>query len=215
MTVTQDLVRAEIAIAHVRKFLPEGATNRHDDIAHGGLMPMFQKFMMGEQQYKSWKSGHPGATRLEKIRARGAIAVGLGAGVCGEQADVAFCYLYDQGIRNMGYVNLWDDDEERLNHAFVVLGLPADFDEIRLTESFEPGAAPDIWGNNAVICDPWNNDRYHVDGRTWRLGFRHLLRSLRWSMAPASPMPDADERIAIETEVLAEANIVCTCLLYV
>lgn len=68
-------------------------------------------------------------------------AVKSHAGNCGEQAAVAFKYLYDLGIFPLDYVSSTRED-----HAWLVIGRPSGTDIKR----------PEHWGDDWVVCDPWN-----------------------------------------------------------
>ena len=71
------------------------------------------------------------------------------AGNCGEQAAVAYVYLYHQGVRPLEYVTLANG-----GHVFVLIGREAG-------SSLSDYKA---WGDEAVVCDPWDNNAYPVAG---------------------------------------------------
>jgi hypothetical protein len=85
-------------------------------------------------------------TMLEKIRIHADHAKADKCGNCGENADLAFIYLYDRGVRPIDRV------EHTGDHNFVVIGR-------------QDGAINDTasWGPAAVICDPWMQGLFFGD----------------------------------------------------
>lgn len=66
-------------------------------------------------------------------------------GNCGEMACLAFVTLMDSKVAPLDILSLTHGD-----HAFVVIGRDANSDLNK----------PDTWGNQSVICDPWQHRAY-------------------------------------------------------
>lgn len=81
----------------------------------------------------------------EQIRARALAATHTKVGNCMEQAAIAFCYLQRESVRPLDYYYAMGGD-----HQWVVIG--------RTKGSSEDN--PDVWGPDAVICDPWDKKAY-------------------------------------------------------
>lgn len=93
-----------------------------------------------EAAVKQWqKEGGNNRRRLMEIEADMASAYGYGK--CSAHMAIAFCFLFDQGVRPLDEMVTW----QFKNHTFVVIG--------RQKESNEK--VPATWGQAAVICDPW------------------------------------------------------------
>jgi hypothetical protein len=77
-------------------------------------------------------------SQIDKYRIVAEYAGKNGCGNCGENAILAFMYLYDLGVRPLDNMAVDQD------HAFVVIGR-------------KPGDVNDFatWGPVAVVCDPW------------------------------------------------------------
>jgi len=82
-----------------------------------------------------------------KIRRAAAYALSYGCGNCGEHAVIAFTFLMDHGVKPLDFMELFDN---RPRHNFVVIGREVDS---------EP-AKYGTWGENAVVCDPWDRNVY-------------------------------------------------------
>jgi hypothetical protein len=80
------------------------------------------------------------------IVTRAAHAESLGCGNCGEQAAIAFVHLFNvQKVKQLDLMHRTNAD-----HAFVVIGRKSD----SKLEDYN------TWGDEAVICDPWDNKSY-------------------------------------------------------
>ncbi len=82
-------------------------------------------------------------------------AVANGCGNCGEQAAVAYMFLFRRGTRPLDYMYL-DDPSGVTVHAFAVIG-------------FSPDGEDDAsgWGKEAVVCDPWDDGQAYP---AWQIG---------------------------------------------
>jgi hypothetical protein len=78
-------------------------------------------------------------------------ALANGCGNCGEQAAIAFEFLRSKGISPVNYMNLNDPDGNAI-HSFVVI-------------SFSGCDNTCNWGQDAVICDPWDNSQAYPAGQ--------------------------------------------------
>src|SRR5262245_22217434 len=97
-----------------------------------------------------------------KIRLNVAVASRYRVGNCEEQASLAFDFLEKLNVRPLDYMVLGDCD-----HGFVVIGRTGD------------AAQPDLWGDEACVCDPWaNDDPYPLKGDSrWEA---YPYRPARW-----------------------------------
>jgi hypothetical protein len=94
----------------------------------------------------------------EQIRSRALAAIHRKVGNCMEQAAIAFCYLQREGVRPLDYYYAMGGD-----HQWVVIG--------RTKGSSQDN--PDLWGGDAVICDPWDKKAYaatEFDNKMHQLG---------------------------------------------
>lgn len=137
------------AVAYVRGKMTVGASNKIEDVVRS-----FGASLLCVLAIRS--VGLPGqeGSHLSWIRAAAAKAEHVGCGNCGENAALAFVYLYDRGIRPLDLMS--DDDPD---HAFVVVG--------RTRES-DPGD-PASWGSEAVVCDPWHGEGRAYPAKEFRL----------------------------------------------
>ena len=168
------LSEANLAVAYVKRSLKFGAGNKWDDAkkayevhhewAEGVAMNMgyprplakvagLFMYVIGEARVIAMRmedgapppmnGAHSGINRIRQVAND---SIKWGVGNCGEQAAISFTELYNRGVRPLDY--MWLTNRK---HAFVVIGRKSD-----------SGEDPSAWGDEAVICDPWNNDAYQL-----------------------------------------------------
>ncbi|HET6914234.1 MAG TPA: hypothetical protein VFH71_12945 [Rhodanobacteraceae bacterium] len=166
--VEQRLAFAKAAVALVKSKLTLGPGNRiMDPVVASRLQMVAQKAGYGEflshmarfatvmvapmaeasiikYRFEDWWAGKPPSPRTwaeEAVQGR--------AGNCDEQSCVALVYLYDNKVRPLDWMHLTNG-----RHSFVLIGRDA-----------TSGLDPATWGEDVVVCDPWNNDAYPLDPR--------------------------------------------------
>lgn len=173
------LMWAERAVKYVENKIPYGASNKPIDVYHTSQKgpspdrPKVPKDM--NESVKSIRRFLPTLVQKEgltdpvdKLRARAQLAAHLGVGNCNEQAAVAFDYLRTVG-RETGLACVGFPEHD---HVFVVLGLPQKPpDNDKYTFGQGPPAS---WGDEAVVCDPWYHEWFHVNTDWKRKGERIL-----------------------------------------
>jgi hypothetical protein len=92
-----------------------------------------------------WGTPQPwvGVSRVRDVAAQ---AKRYRTGNCSDQACVAFVDLYDRGVLPLDIMFLTNN-----MHAFVTIGKDAEGNE-----------DPATWGDEVIICDPWNHEAYHL-----------------------------------------------------
>lgn len=139
MVLERNMFFAKEAVAHARLALTLGATNKWKDLLRTrGESMICVVASRGVEIAGEAEGGIPW------LRAVAAKAEHVGCGNCGENAAIAFMYLFERGIRPLDFMSGGDP----VDHAFVLIGRP------------RSGAAsdPKSWGTEAVICDPWHED---------------------------------------------------------
>ncbi len=149
------IIAANNAIRHVKEHLDLGASNQPSELFRGGPIRMARSLhaqVVGTRdhilpelrQLQPAAQGMPEDRRnLMMIEVWARNAIKMRAGNCALQAAVAFQYLRTrERVFPLEYMQFATKD-----HAFVVLGRPADTDISRFWE----------WSRNAVVCDPWRN----------------------------------------------------------
>ena len=154
------LAAAKAALQYVQVVLPLGSGNNFKD----GRNPILRAFVevklvtdvrpamlrediamiLTSKLYRAFGAEFGEAERAAYITRVASIAVAAGCGNCSDQATVAFCYLYYQHIRPIDLMYLTNE-----KHSFVVIGKNSD-----------GGLDPATWGEDVVVCDPWNDDAY-------------------------------------------------------
>ena len=165
--VTRTVAAAANAVTYVKTNVPFGASNRAGDYVESyeknrkaiegqnpnaldkllGGMTAFLPLLTGANralQIKDELSGKAATDVIGRFRQISALTIRTKAGNCNEQSITAFIFLYDLGIRPLAWMHLTNG-----KHAFVVIGR-------------KPGSGddPSGWGDEAVVCDPWNREAY-------------------------------------------------------
>lgn len=174
------LMWAERAVKHVENKIPYGASNKPIDVYHTSQKgPSPDRPKVPQDMKASVKSLRSFLRQLIqkqnlqgdpvlKLNARAQLAAHLGVGNCNEQAAMAFDYLRTVG-RETGLACIGFPDHD---HVFVVLGLPQKPPD---EETYKFGQGPPAsWGNDAVVCDPWYHEWFHVSSDWKRKGERIL-----------------------------------------
>lgn len=143
-TIRQNnIVLARLAVSYVESKMTIGASNKISDLFTSILAPEWSATCVARIR----KEPYTGGTVLAKLRTVAQRALKAGCGNCGEQAAIAFIWLYDKRIQPLDYMSRTNAD-----HAFVVIGRDAG-------SSLDK---PSGWGNNCVVCDPWDEEAYYV-----------------------------------------------------
>lgn len=110
-------------------------------------------------------------TADQEVSLRAQVAEHSRAGNCTEHSAVAFEYLRKKGERGIAWISFPDHD-----HFLLVLGVPA---KPPTEDTFIIGGhAPEAWGANAVVCDPWWHDWFYVrNEREWIFKISQILSS--------------------------------------
>jgi len=138
---------SELAIAHVKACLPKGAANRV-----GGTRRELKTALHALSYQRASDSMREDRTVSLEQRIPGIVAGALaeGAGNCGEQSILAFVFLKKKGVYPLELISGRTErtyyDGRPSDHGFVVIGRALNS---QLT-------APETWGDEAVVCDPWN-----------------------------------------------------------
>lgn len=138
--LSSNLQQAKAAIAHVKRKLPRGAGNRSDGSSDAAECVLWIRENM--------------VSAAEWVPHLAARAEQMGCGNCGEQAAVAYMFLKKRGVRPLNYMNL-NNPAGKAVHSFVVIAFEGDSE----TQS--------SWGENAVICDPWDDSQAYA---AWKIG---------------------------------------------
>ena len=141
MSLQVNLSRAAQALTYVQSKMTIGASNKFRDLARslgGSALCVVAS--------RSVDIGAPRGPVPSWLRGMAAKAKATGCGNCGEQAAVAFVYLYEQiHAKPLDYMARTNAD-----HAFVVIG--------RMRQSRIDDYT--TWGNDAVVCDAWDDQVY-------------------------------------------------------
>ena len=141
MSLKNNLDIAERAVWYTQGKITIGASNRREAFFSFGASTLCVVAMRGVNVSTPAVGEVPGwiAELASKAEA-------TGCGNCGEQAAIAFLYLYT------GFKAKPIDYMARTNadHAFVVIGRKNDSNLLDVT----------TWGNDATICDPWDGTFY-------------------------------------------------------
>lgn len=187
--VNRRLSMAKAAVAAVKIKLPLGAGNKMDDVVAANLERTARKAGYGDflstiaraaalpvaviaegsiitYRARDMVSGKR-CTGVAQIREWARQAVEGKAGNCDDQSCVAFTYLYDNGVRPLDWMHLING-----KHAFVLIG-----------REDRSEADPATWGEDLVVCDPWNNDAYQLDAAT---GSDTLFRKMQCNCGKAA-----------------------------
>lgn len=135
-----NMTQANLALDYVKSRMTVGASNKIGD-----FLGSFGASYVCVLATRSVKIATPSSPLPAWVRSSAAIAEHVGCGNCGENAGVAFVYLYDRGVFPIDFMAATNHD-----HAFVVIGRDEGGDETR----------PEGWGKDAVICDPWDGKCY-------------------------------------------------------
>lgn len=181
MAVAEDIALGYRAIAETKRQIPFGAANRRD--SYSGYVADVKTMLMNSndtswkasnQQFRSWTTANPNATIGQAIAENARLTRLSGVGNCGDQCDLAWQWLIQNGATRLGYIQL-ERGLRYLDHAFLVLGMPAKpDDDFTATEA----AVPPEFGRAAVIVDPWLNVCYQAKAVNWRHGFRRMVSDL-------------------------------------
>lgn len=143
-TIRQDNLRlSELAVSYVKRKMTIGASNKISDLLTSLIAPEWSRTCVAGIR----KNPYTGDTIFSKLRTIAHRASEAGCGNCGEQAAIAFIWLYDKKVGPLDYMSRTNAD-----HAFVVVG--------RIGSS--PLDDPSKWGDNCYVCDPWDEEAYHV-----------------------------------------------------
>lgn len=142
--LARNLAEARLAVDFVTKHLDIKSADKVKDVVGSLGMSVIGRVGAYTQERIQWLT-IKNRTPLQDMRIRACSAICHRAGNCGEQAAIAFMFLYDRGVRPIDYMS-----RVNANHAFVVIGrkLPS------------KASAPSTWGKDAVICDPWAGHAY-------------------------------------------------------
>lgn len=143
----ENLLLAMAAVAYAREVFTVGASNKVPDLVStlGKSFLCVVASRSVEIAVPAEPLGNDPATAT-MLRAWAAKAAELGCGNCGEQAAVAFMYLADRGTRPLDYMALVKPGD----HAYVVIG----------RSSQSRASDYTTWGEDAVVCDPWDNKAF-------------------------------------------------------
>ena len=94
----------------------------------------------------------------DKVMYTGKLAKKHPVGNCGEMAAVLYRFLRKQGAPGLHYVNMQYNTLDV--HTFVVIGANSIMQENCWIERTQD--AVKVFGNNAIICDPWLGDEGEV-----------------------------------------------------
>ena len=141
MGLQVNLSRARLAVDRVRSKMTVGAANKFGDIARS-----LGSALLCVPASRSVDIAVPRGPVPAWLREAAAKADHVGCGNCGEQAALAFMDLHSRfHTRPLDYMARTNAD-----HAFVVIGRAR-------------GSRIDdhtTWGDDAVVCDPWDNKAY-------------------------------------------------------
>jgi hypothetical protein len=142
----RNLGDAWMAVKHVKEVVPLGAWNKGSDV----LLSWGESLLCGAamrpvQISVSIENVGNDPAMEAAIREWAAKARATGCGNCGEQASLAFLYLLERHVRPLDFMACADGD-----HNFVVIGRPAAV----------PASDFKRWGQQAVVCDPWDGTVY-------------------------------------------------------
>ncbi|BCL69600.1 hypothetical protein MADA3029_1150017 [Vibrio nigripulchritudo MADA3029] len=148
----KNLIAAKRAVEYVKQKMTIGAANKP--------LNSVLAFVSGSESPTACLTrirsvNDEAGSNLEWLRAVAKRAESNGCGNCGEQAAIAFCWLLDHGYKPVDYMVRVNAD-----HAFVVIG--------RLKEG--TAGDPKTWGDDAVVCDPWDRSAYsasYIASRMW------------------------------------------------
>ncbi len=172
--LSENLAAARAAISHVREMLPHGAGNKtypeigwfewaYTKLTIDGLLvcdgPMKRDLestaVAGERaqgHHEIW---------IAKVAD---VAKRYRMGNCGAQSAVAFEFLSRRGHRPLDFMEL-----RKVDHTFVVVG----------RRPMSSPASIDAWGEDAVICDPWDRQAYPA----WEATHRMMGRPNLWPVS--------------------------------
>lgn len=137
MSLEHNLTLATQAVAHTLDVLYKGAANRISDLILSFGLSTFDVLEMRDDK------SYDGTPYIWKDAAR---AIKHGCGNCGEHAAVAFMFLHAQKIRPIDFMAL----PKPRDHNFVIIGRASNSDpKDYLT-----------WGDEAVVCDPWDKKAF-------------------------------------------------------
>lgn len=141
MGLQVNLSKARLAVDHVRSHMTVGAGNKFRDVARS-----MGRALLCVPASRSVDIAVPRGPIPAWLRGAASKAKHVGCGNCGEQAALAFVDLYGRlHARPLDYMVRTNAD-----HAFVVIG--------RARRSRIGNLM--TWGNDAVVCDPWDNKAY-------------------------------------------------------
>ena len=178
------LLAARLAVASVKEKLPKGPGNKTDEVVERNIYN--EQLKAGDSRGVARAKAAVGAVAtsfaaeasvlemrildaakrtltgknlagIERLREISKQAEKAGAGNCSDQACMAFVYLFDHAPQAARPIDLMVLTSRK--HAFVALGIRVRHSLIRV----EGVENPAMWGDEVVICDPWNNDSYLLD----------------------------------------------------
>ena len=139
MVLERNMFFAKEAVTHARSKLTLGANNKWKDLLRTRGESLICVIASRDVEIPGESEGG-----IKWIRAVAAKAEHVGCGNCGENAAIAFMYLFERGIRPLDFMSGGDP----VDHAFVVVG----------RSGSSEAADPKTWGDEAVICDSWHED---------------------------------------------------------
>ena len=177
MSLQHNLMLAEFAVNYTKEKMTKGASNKPEDLVHSSMRHATQNWLMRAVT-------QPDLTAASVPDQRSAIAPRLaeaasvhekalmaadevensGIGNCGEQASVAYKYLF-----NRSDADLFVLAGLGRNHEFVIIGASAD--QVR---GLHPISVAPNWPADAVICDPWYHEWFAV-AVSWPGKIRQIL----------------------------------------
>ncbi|MEL6915631.1 MAG: hypothetical protein AAFP13_14130 [Pseudomonadota bacterium] len=154
MSLQHNLKAAQAALEYTQSKLKKGAGNKWKDLVDTGGMNFFRVDAMRDARKGISGLGGtaPGApesmTTYPKVKWMSRTAIACGVGNCGENASVAFVFLYETWrMKRLDWMRYNDPGD----HAWLLIGRAAG----STTADYR------TWGNEAVVCDPWGDIVFH------------------------------------------------------
>ena len=190
MSLTRNLIFAEMAVKHVERFLRGRASNKPEDIVHTVQQNLRARFgndkdrmsdelsngfalgMKMEEIYQNRVSlinDERDARRSAGNRLNAAAIIASGVGNCFEHAVLACHFLKGKGVP----CYMVDTDEDT-DHVFVVIGVATGLNG--QTFQAPPNAAPPppLSTGNSVVCDPWYHEWFGIQ-QSWPTKMNRIL----------------------------------------
>lgn len=141
--MARHLAEARLAVHEVKRATPLKTYNKMRDTTSQPEMLPFRILMRGAQVLREnleVAKLPPDASYERKIEILAEAGRRGMSGNCAEMAAIAFVVLRDRGVRPLEFMQFLD-----MNHAFVILGRPAETQVSNFAS----------WAPASVVCDPW------------------------------------------------------------